>query len=256
MHQRIAIITGASSGLGREYARLLLQTGNLDEVWAIARHKDKLERLRAELGNKIRPISADLSSQEAVSALEELLKRETPRVRWLINNAGYAKFGASSDLSRGQAVNMIHLNCSAVVTVTLACLPYLTHGGNILNIASQAAFQPLPYLNLYAATKAFVRSFSRALNVELQGKGIAVTAVCPGWMDTAFFERAEVGARRAPTNYLGIVTPDKVARQSLRDAARGRDSSVYGVTVKSAHLFAKLLPQRVMMKAWLLLQHL
>ena len=121
----------------------------------------------------------------------------------------------------------------------------------MLNTASQAAFQPLPFQNLYSSTKAFVRNYSRALNVELKVKGITVTAVCPGWMDTALFDRAKIGAERATRRFVGMVTPDKVAQKALTDAKKGRDISVYSLYVKTAHLVAKLLPQRMMMKIWL-----
>ena len=146
---------------------------------------------------------------------------------------------------------MINLNCGGIVAMVLACLPYMPAGSHILNTASQAAFQPLPYQNLYSSIKAFVRNYSRALNVELKRCGIIATAVCPGWMNTALFDRAKIGAARATRNFVGMIEPDRVAKKALRDAKKGRDISVCSLYVKTAHLMAKILPQRMMMKIWL-----
>lgn len=140
--------------------------------------------------------------------------------------------------------------------MTLASIPYMAKGSHIINIASQAAFQPLPYQNVYSSTKAFVRNYSRALNVELKGTGISVTAVCPGWVRTALYDRAIIGADKATTKFVGMVSPEHVAAKALRDAKRNKDISVYGIHTKLAHTAAKILPQRVMMKIWLMQQGL
>ena len=122
---------------------------------------------------------------------------------------------------------------------------------HIINIASQASFFPLPYQNIYSSTKAFVRHYTRALNVELKERGITATAVCPGWMKTGLFDRGIIGAKKGTNRFSGMVTPDVVAKKALNDAMRGKDISVYGLYVKSTHLLSKLLPQRMMMKVWL-----
>lgn len=255
MGKRIAVVTGASSGLGREYVKLMLQE-NLDEIWAIARRQDKLNQLKMDFGEKIRPFSIDLSNLENLIAFQDLLKAEQPSIAYVINNAGFAKFCSYADLSIRESVEMINLNCSSMTAISLACIPYMPRGSKLLNIASQASFQPLPYLNLYSATKAFIRYYTRALNIELKEKGIGATAVCPGWMDTGLFDRAEIGAKKAPRNFPGMVTPDKVAAKSLKDAKNGKDCSVYSFFVKFCHGAAKLLPQKLMMKLWLFQQRL
>lgn len=135
--------------------------------------------------------------------------------------------------------------------MSLLGLPYMKRGDHLLNIASQAAFQPLPYQNLYSCTKTFVRHYSRALNEELRERGIVVTAVCPGWMDTALYARAEIGAKKGTRKFPHILSPDIVAAKALRDAQKGRDMSVCGSYVKFCHLTAKLLPQKAMMRLWL-----
>ena len=124
----------------------------------------------------------------------------------------------------------------------------MSEGARILNISSASSFQPVPYLGLYASTKAFVRSYSRALNVELRDRGIICTAVCPGWIDTEMLPK-ERGGRTV--RYPGLVSPGRVAAQALRDSAKGRDMSVCGLFVKYEHLLSKLLPQRLLMKLWL-----
>ena len=129
-------------------------------------------------------------------------------------------------------------------------------GSHIINIASQASFQPLPYMNLYSATKAFVRNYTRALNVELKEKGIIATAVCPGWIETSLYDRGDVHAKKAPTRFLHKAKPYNVAKKALKDAKKGKDISIYSLFTKISHVAAKLLPQRIMMKIWLKQQHL
>ena len=248
--KRIAIVTGASSGLGKEFTGRMLQE-SVDEVWAIARNEKKLEKLKNTYGEMIRTFSVDLSSREAMKQWSIVLQEEQPVVCYLVNNAGYDKFGDYKDLSVDESLNMIDLNCAGVVAMGLFCIPFMKEGSIIINIASQASFQPLPYQNIYAATKAFVRNYSRALNVELKHTGIKVVAVCPGWVDTALFERANIGSEKTIQNFWGMVKPEQVVNQALRDAKRGKDISVCSMYVKFCHLVAKILPQRMMMKLWL-----
>ena len=256
MGKRIAVVTGASTGFGRELARLLVREPDVEELWAIARSREKLEKLREELGEKIRPMPLDLSVKENILGLEPLLREEKPDIRYLVNNAGFAKLCSYGDLSVEESVNMIDLNCSGVVAMGLVCLPYMKAGSRMLNVASQASFQPLPYQNIYSSTKAFVRNYSRALDVELRDRGITVTAVCPGWMATDLFDRALIGAKKATSRFVGMAAPDKVAAKALRDAKQGKDISVYSFYVKFCHLAAKLLPQRAMMRLWLIQQRM
>ena len=253
---RIAVITGASSGVGLEFARLLVGEDSLDQVWAIARGQTGLDRLKAQLGEKIRPVALDLSQAEEIARLGQLLSQERPEILWLVNSAGYAKFCSCEELSVADSRNLIDLNINGVVSVGLTCLPYLIPSAHILNVASQASFQPLPYLNLYSASKAFVRNYSRALNVELKGRGVSVTAVCPGWMSTALYDRASMGAKKDVTRFVGLSKPGPVVEKALADARRGRDISVFGPYAKFTHAASKLLPQRVMMGLWLRQQKL
>lgn len=249
--KKIAIITGASSGIGREFVKLLLREKEIHEIWAVARDKEKLSRLQKRYGERIKTFSVDLSDLDAILEFGKIIKQKKPQIKYLINSAGYAKFCSYRELSAEQTVNMIDVNCSAVAAVTLLAVPYMKRGSHILNLSSQASFQPLPYLNVYSAAKSFVRNYSRALHEELKNEGISVTAVCPGWMRTAFCRRAFIGARKTVNNFSGMARPGNVAAKALRDAKKNKDTSVYGMYVKTAHLAAKVLPQKMMMKLWM-----
>lgn len=254
--KKIAIITGASTGLGREFTKIIRNKKEIDEIWAIARHQDKLQRLKKQLGRKIRPVPMDLSELDKIEQLKDILSAERVEVLYLVNNAGYAKFCSYNDLSVKDSINMIDLNISGVVAMGLVCIPFMPRKSHIINIASQAAFQPLPYQNLYSSTKAFVRNYTRALNVELKDRGITATAVCPGWLKTNLYERANIGAAKATRRFCGMNPPDKVARKALTDADKGKDISIYSFYVNFCHIGAKLLPQRLMMELWLRQQHI
>lgn len=250
MSKQIALITGAGGGFGREFARLLVKEPELDELWCVARSEEKLNALRRELGNKIVPLPLDLTRRDSLVALARRLEETSPHVRFLINNAGFDKFGPYDAVDVETSLNMIDLNVKAVVALSLTAIPYMERGAHILNIASMAAFLPLPYMNLYAATKVFVRHYTRALNMELKDKSITATAVCPGWMKTGLFDRAKTGADKTIRSFIGLTSPDKVARKALRDAKQGRDMSTYGLFPKAVHLASKLAPQRLSMKIW------
>ncbi len=248
--KNIAIVTGANGGFGKELTALLAKENGLDEIWAIARNKDRLEALKNELGEKIKPISLDMSERKSFDALEEMLRAEPVRISYLVNNAGFAKFGSSEEIGIEQSLNMIDLNVSAVVALCLKCVPFMEKGSRIINVSSLSSYFPLPYLNVYASTKVFIRSYTRALNVELKKKGISATAVCPGWMTTNLYDRAHTGSENEVRCFFGMKDPARVAKKALKDTKRGKDMSSYGFYVKLIHLLSKLLPQRAMMKFW------
>ena len=252
--KNIAIITGASSGFGREFTKLLALDPSLDEIFVLSRNTDKLEELKTELGEKIMPYIIDLSVAENIRNFGEYLKTQNPNIKILINNAGFAKFCSYDDISIDESLNMINLNISAVVAMGLTCIPYMEKGAHILNIASQAGFQPVPYMNIYSATKSFVKNYSRALNIELKEKGITVTAVCPGWMKTNLYERGCIGAKKGTKRFMGMVSPEVVARKALKDAYNNKDISIYGLHVKLCTIISKILPEKWIMKCWLLQQ--
>ena len=250
--KNIAIITGASSGFGKEFVKLLIKDETLDEIHVLARREERLEELKNEYGEKIKPYVIDLSVREQIKQFGEYIKGNNIKI--LINNAGFAKFCSYDDISIDESLNMIDLNVSGLVAMGLVCIPYMDKGAHIINIASQAAFQPVPYQNIYSATKSFVKNYSQALNVELKEKGITVTAVCPGWMKTELYDRACIGAKKASRNFMCMASPDAVAKKALKDAYKGKDISIYGIFVNFCHILAKFLPEKIIMKLWLLEQ--
>ncbi|MDP4093086.1 MAG: SDR family NAD(P)-dependent oxidoreductase [Bacillota bacterium] len=246
MNKRIAIITGASGGIGKEFLKVMLQE-ELDEIWAIARSQEKLIALNKALGDKVIVIPKDLSKSAELLSIGELLKNQKPVIAYLVNNAGLARMGSYEDFTVEEIESTINVNCSALAILCTLCIPYMVKGSRILNISSASSFQPLPYLNLYAATKVFERAYSRSLNVELKGTGITSTAVCPSWVDTGLLIKEFNGKR---IKFPGIVAPDRVAKKALKDAKRGRDMSVCTLYVKCLHILAKLYPQRMVMNTW------
>lgn len=252
----VAIVTGASGGFGKEFVRLLLAEDTLDEIWVIARSGEKLQKLKDELGSRIVAVPMDLTDSEARKRFAEKLETEDVVIRFLVNNAGYAKFCSYDELGVEESLDMLELNCNAVVAMGLYCIPHMERGSHILNIASLASFQPLPYLNLYSASKVFVRNYSRALHMELKERGVTVTAVCPGWMDTALYERADIGADHTIRIFRGMEDPKRMAEKAFRDAKKGKDISVPGMYTKFCYAASKVFPQKWMMKLWLKQQNM
>ncbi len=249
--KKIAVVTGASSGIGREFARLLSKKKGIEEIWCLGRNIGRLNELKAEIGDRARTFSMDLTDRNNFGVISDIFEEEQPQITWLVNCAGFAKFCDYADIDLTTSLNMIDLNVCALTAMGLLCLPYMEKGAHIVNMASQAAFQPLPYQNIYSSTKAFVRNYTRALNRELRPRGICATAVCAGWMETRLIERASIGAKKGTTKFPHITSPDVVAKKALRDAKKNKDMSIYGGYVKLAHLLAKFLPQKTMMSMWL-----
>lgn len=250
MKKRIAVITGASSGMGREFVKALDKQQKLDEIWVIARRLDRLSSLASLCNAPVRPISLDLGRSEDIEVYRGLLEAETPDVVVLVNAAGFGKFKAFTELPLEEQLAMIDLNDKALVAMTYHTLPYMSEGACIYQLGSLSSFQPVPYINVYGASKAFVLSFSRALNKELQKqkRGIKVMAVCPGWVRTDFFERAVVDD--TITYYNKYFTAEEVVTRALRDMKRGKDVSVCGASIRAQVTLTKLLPHGVVMEIW------
>ena len=206
----VAIITGASSGIGSELVKQLENyVSGVDEIWVIARREKLLEELKDKTKIPLKPISLDLTDAESINVLEQRLKESGKEVGVLINCAGYGKFGSYADIENSAALGMIDLNCRALVGITNITLPFMKRGAKILQICSISSFQPLPLMSVYAASKVFVLNYSRALFMELKPRGISVTALCPGWVDTAFFKTAtDTKNPNAVTKYTFMQTPE------------------------------------------------
>ena len=255
--KNIIVITGASSGIGREFAELLDKKEKVDEIWVLARRLDRLEELKNVLSTPVKPVSIDLSNVENIKVYKKMLDDEGANVKMLVNCSGFGKFNHYENISDEVNQNMIDLNIKAVVAMTDATLPHIGKGGKIINIASCAAFQPIPYINIYAATKAFVLSFSRALNREVREKGITVTAVCPFWTKTEFFDRAVKKDEEAVVKkYVAMYKPEQIVSRAWRDAKRGKDVSKFGFKARFQCFLCKILPHSLVMSVWMRQQKL
>lgn len=254
---RIAVITGASSGMGRLFVRTVENAGKFDEIWAIARRTERLEQLKAELPFKVRPISLDLTESDSFDSYRKMLETHKPEVGLVVNASGFGIFDSVMNTKLETNLNMVDLNCKAIMSICQITIPYMVKGSSIINIASVAAFQPIPYINVYGATKAFVLSYSRALNRELSKDGIHVMAVCPFWTRTEFFDRAvDSNKDRVVKKYIAMYEPEDIVRRAWRDLGRGKDVSKYGFIARGQALLCKILPHRLVMTIWLSQQDL
>lgn len=245
--EKIAVVTGASSGIGREFAKRVCERYAPDELWAVARSKAKLTALQKELNVPTRIFPCDLTL-DGVGLVAAALKEQDAEVCVLVNAAGYGKFGAFSDLPIDEQLGIIELNDKALVNLTYSVLPFMGRGGKIFMLGSLSSFQPVPYIAVYGASKAFVLSFSRALGKELEKKGIRVLAVSPGWVKTAFFDRA---VRDGTVLYYNrFYTARQVADRAIADMERGRDVSICGAAIRAQALLSKLLPHSAVMSVW------
>lgn len=246
---KAAIITGASSGMGREFVKLIdRKLTCIDEVWVIARRKERLEQLKERIEIPLVLMEMDLTDKEQRLRLREILKEKQPQVKMLVNCSGYGKIGLYEDIPEEDISGMIELNCLALTSVTYEVLPYMTKKSRIINLASSAAFLPQPKFAVYAATKSYVLSFSRALHEEVKKNGIFVTAVCPGPVRTEFFDIAQMTGEVAFYKKIMMANPTKVVEQALRDSLKGKTVSVYGGMMKVFRILCKFLPHQWLMK--------
>lgn len=248
--KNIIVITGAGSGIGREtYNQIQKIDKTIDEYWLIDYNKDSLKELDS---NNVKTLCIDLTKQEEIELYKKVLEKEMPNIKALINCAGFGIFDHSENIELETKLNMIDLNIKAYVTMIDYSLPYMKKNSNIMNIASCAAFQPIPYINAYASTKAFVLSYSRALNQELKYKGIHVLAVTPFWTKTNFFNRAvKKDKKEVVIKYVVMYNTTDVVKKALKDLYSKKDVSVYGKLNNFQRLLTKLLPHKLIMKIWM-----
>lgn len=254
---KIALITGASSGMGKEFAfQIAAYYQKLDEIWVIARNSRKLEEISLKNPGKFRPLALDLRDKEDRESLKEQLGKADARIKLLVNAAGVGKIGQFEKMSWESQEEMLRLNMEALTAVTYLCLPYMRRGSRIIQMASAAAFLPQPGFAVYAASKSYVLSFSQALRFELRERGISVTAVCPGPVDTPFFDKAEEAVPMPAYKKKFMAKPKDVVKKAVRDCAIGREVSVYGGSMKALQIVSKLLPACLTVWASQYLDHL
>ena len=244
---KIAVITGASSGMGRDFAKKIENDFTLDEIWLIARRKERLLELSKELKTKTRILSYDLTDKVAIEEYKSLLSETKPDVELLVNAAGFGVFGAFEKNDEKQS-EIILLNDKALVDITYTTLPYMKSGSSIINLGSNSSWQPVPYIAVYGASKAFVLSFSRALSMELKPRGIKVLCVCPGWIKTEFFDRAVHD--NTIVYYDRLYASKDVVERAMKDLKKGKLVSILGFPVRMQVRLVKFLPVKLIMRIW------
>lgn len=246
----IVMITGASSGMGTEFALQLdatLSMKAVDEIWLIARRKEALLEVASVMEHTTRVLDMDMTKQEDMNRLRMLLKAECPNIRMLVNCAGYGLLGSFDEQSEEEALGMIDLNCRSLTQMTHMCLPYMKHNSRIIQLASSAAFIPQKSFAVYAASKSYVLSFARGLQEDLKKRGIFVTAVCPGPVDTPFFDRAEKYGNTLAIKKLIMAKAEKVVAQAIQASKDKKTVVVYGLPMKATWLLTKLLPHELLL---------
>lgn len=245
---KICVITGASSGIGREFVYSVDREMDFDEIWVIARRADRLEELKDKCRNKIRPVALDLSLPSAIEEYKGMLEAEKPELQLLINAAGCGVFGPFEEKDLSKLLNSVNLNSVALTSMCHVSLPYMKSGSNIINMGSNSSWQPVPYQAVYGASKSYVLSLSRAIGKELEPRGIGVMCVCPGWIKTEFQATAH------HDEYIKYVdrwyTPAEVAEQAMKDLKKGKAVSILGAPVRRQVKLVKHLPVDLVMKIW------
>lgn len=245
---KIAVITGASSGMGREFVYAIDKAYELDEIWVIARREDRLNDLKKECRTTIRPLALDLNNRESFEVYKTLLIEEKPEIQFLVNAAGFGLFGTFTEMDLTEQLNIIDLNAGALTAITYLSIPYMPKGSHIINLASNSSWQPVPYINVYGASKAYVMNFSRALGVELKTQDIHVMAVAPGWIKTEFFDHA---IHDNTIKYFDrFYTAKQVIDKAMKDLKKKKSVSILGFPVRMQVRAIKFLPINIVMKIW------
>ena len=245
---RIAVVTGASAGIGREFVLAIDREGGFDEIWVIARRAERLEELKNVCKTKVRSVVLDLSDPKALDEYRLLLEKEKPEMGLLVNAAGFGVFGPFDAQDLGRQLSSVSVNSVALTGMCHISIPYMKKGDSIVNIGSNSSWQPVPYQAVYGASKSYVLNFSRALYRELKSRGIHVMCVCPGWIKTEFQEVAH------HDEYIRYVdrwyTPQQVAAQAMKDLRRRKVVSILGHPVRRQVRLVKFLPVKLVMNIW------
>ncbi len=247
---KTAVITGASSGLGVEFAKACEKLRpDIEEIWLIARREDKLLKAAQQIKVKTKVIRADITNTDDVNNLKNILSEEKPDISLLINNAGFGKLGNFDELSSEENAAMVRLNCEALTVMSAICLPFMNKGGEIINSCSIASFAPNTRMAVYSSTKAYVMSLSRAMRSELKGRKINVIAICPGPMSTEFLSVAGIEKGNSFTfDTLPRVNPKTMAEKSLQASSKKRSVYTCRAFYKFYRILAKILPHSLVMK--------
>ena len=248
----VAIITGASSGMGAEFAKQMRDRLGITDFWLIARRKDRMEELRDSLGVNAKIIEADLTTEDGIEAIRGALEAERPSVKYLINSAGFGNFGAFDEIPESDVVKMIDLNVKATVLLTHAVVPYMKRGGRIIQLGSGSCFTPLPHFNVYSSSKVFVLHYTKSLNYELKPYGIRATCFCPGWVETPFLPKSlDAPGAYVPKKMKPLLNVERVVTGCVKASVKGKAMYVTNWYTKLQHLLFKILPDPILTKLWL-----
>ena len=245
---KIAVITGASSGMGREFVYAIDKEFELDEIWVIARREEKLIELKEQCRTAVRPVVMDLMERENFAKYKAMLEEEKPEIQVLVNAAGCGLFGTFIEMDLDKQLDIIDLNDRALTAISHISIPYMPAGSHMINLASNSSWQPVPYIGVYGASKAYTMSFSRALGVELKDRGIHVMAVAPGWIKTEFFDHAVHDD--TIKYYDRYYTAEQVIERAMKDLKKKKAVSILGFPVRMQVRAVKLLPVSLVMKTW------
>lgn len=247
--KKTAYVTGATSGIGKAFAEILMENGY--DVTIIGRSTEKLEYTKNDLLEKysdasLRTIQTDLANKEELEALCQMLQKEEPDV--FINNAGFNKAGAFYETDYTEEENMILVNVAALTRLTKAVLPGMVKrgSGKILNISSIAAFAPNPLSCIYGASKAYVKSFSEAVNEEVRGTGVTVTALCPGPTESNFASTSNLDNSKIFAK--NVMKARDVAEIGYRAMMKGKRSVVAGWRNKMLVCINYIAPKGIILK--------
>lgn len=250
MKKAAAVITGASSGIGRAYVDAVIEKyPELEEIWLIARRKERLERIAGQYPQKrFVVLGLDLSQTNSYEVLRDALREHKPAIRVLISNSGVGDGGPFRDADLSRQLNIIDVNVKGAIAVTQLCLQYMTRGGIIIETCSVSAFAPTPYGTVYSASKECLLHFSKGLREELKPLGINICALCPGNMDTEMNPQEANGKRASVAAKLPFLDVKKVAATSLVKAQKGRAVYTPGLLYKGYRLLAKVVPHNLIMR--------
>ena len=245
---KIAVVTGASSGIGREFVYAVDKKYSFDEIWVIARRAERLEELKEKCRNPIRPVALDLAADADLKAYAELLEKEKPEIALLVNAAGCGVFGPFEEKDLDALLHSARLNALSLTAMCHLSLPCMKSGSAIINMGSNSSWQPVPYQAVYGASKSYVLSLSRAIGRELRPRGIHVMCVCPGWIKTEFQQHAK------HDEYIRYVDrwygPEEVAAQAMEDLEKKKTVSILGAPVRRQVALVKHLPVDMVMDIW------
>ena len=244
---KIAVITGASSGLGAEFTRAVAEQGGVDEIWIIARRQERLETLARECAPAhVRPLPMDLTDRTSFDKLKSLLEEEQASIQILINDAGYCGCGNFKDMPQKEIETMIDLDITAMTLVNRVCIPFMRKGSYAVLVGSVSSFVPVINQAVYSAAKAYVRFLGQALHAELKKNGINFLVLSPGNMNTEMNVKGGEGEKAGKLPYLDL---KRITRTSLRRASEGKGFYTPGWFYKGYRVVSKIIPHAILIKA-------